>query len=289
MRWRRRVRRAKPSHAFELGITSALVIGGIYVAGSDTADSTKISLVILLGSLELLFVFSRVILRELNKIAARTLSILPDDLPETVFHHLDHQRLDLMTRARRLSGQLDCELEKHEMYAELIGLTDSVTEIKSGSPTAAIYAISSKNVEDFQREPLAREYLDANRRAVERQVTVRRIFLLDAEQAHSGRVRAIIKMHDDALTATASPRSGVKWILKANARDDQDLDFALFAHEVLVRQAVRPGGIKFEMTVDDDQVNPSVGAFDRLWERDDAHPLADFEVRGMKHLRSAQR
>jgi len=260
-------------------VTTGIIIAGFLTATSHFEDSTKVSIVIFLGVAEMFFAFSRLILRALHKISRRSLSVLPNDLPSTLIHHLDGERLDLLKRARELSENKACDLEKHEMYAALIHLTDTVTTRKSGTLGAAVYAVSGTHIEDFQREVLAEEYLDANQRAVSNQVVVRRLFLLDSNQAHSPRVSAIMKMHQDALQATGDNDSGVKWLLKSDAGDDGELDFALFAHEVLVRQVLRPGGVKAELTVNGTQVTPTLAAFQRLWENKSAHIVSDFQVR----------
>jgi hypothetical protein len=246
-------------------VPAGLVVGGVIVGGANAAESTKVSIGVLLGVVELIFVFSRVILHHLDQLVARTLTIMPGDLPDVLFKHLDSQRLSLMTRAGELSRQLDCDLEKHEMYAELIGLTDAVTAVKYGTHDASIYAISSTNIEDFERDPLAQEYLDANIRAVQSQVDVRRLFLLDEPQTKSAKIASIIKRHDAALGAQRNGRASVKWLRKSRAGSNRDLDIALFAREVLVRQALRPGGVKFELTVDEKQVRPVIDTFHRMW------------------------
>ena len=278
LRWRRRARALEASHAVDAIVTSCLVIAGVLTATSHAEDSTKISIVILLGVVELVYGFGRTILKQLHRISARTLSVLPDNLPSTLFHHLDGERVDLLTRARELSQNRACDLEKYEMYAALVHLTDTVTNRKSGTLGAAIYAVSGTHIEDFQREELAQEYLDANQRAVSNQVAVRRLFLLDTNQAHSPRVAAIMKRHEEALKEQGNSGSGVKWLQKGNAGEDKDLDFALFAHEVLVRQVLRPGGVKAELTVNGAQVTPALQAFERLWAHKDARSVRDFRV-----------
>lgn len=279
LRWRRRARRLETAHALDAAVTAGLVIAGFLTAASNAADSTKVSIVILLGVVELVFGFGRLILGELRKLSARTLSVLPEDLPATVFHHLDGERLNLLKRARELSQNMACDLEKHEMYSTLVHLTDTVTTGRSGTLGAAIYAVSGTNIEDFQREMLAKEYLDANRRAVASHVVVRRLFLLDTNQAASPRVAAIMRMHENALKEQGAGNSGVKWLRKTDAGDDRDLDFALFAHEALVRQVLRPGGVKAELTVNSAQVIPTLAAFERLWSHKNAKPASEFQAR----------
>jgi hypothetical protein len=278
LRWRRRARRLEAAHTLEATVTSGIVIATVLTITSHAEDSTKLSIGILLCVVELVFLFGRLILRKLREIETRMLPVLPDDLPTTLFHHLDAERQDLLTRARELSDSMVCDLEKHEMYAELIGLTDTVTSVKAGTLGAAIYAVSGTNVEDFQREVLAREYLDANKRAVEQQVTVRRLFLVNPH-ANRAQIAAIMRVHETALQALGSRDSGVRWLLKSKAGNDSDLDFAVFANEVLVRQVLRPGGAKGEVTVNEMQITPALEAFERLWDHKDSQPVSEFQVR----------
>lgn len=277
LRWRRRARTLEASHALDAVVTSTLVIAGVLTATSHAEDSTKISIVILLAVAEMMFAFGRIILAKLGKLS-QSLSVLPDDLPSTLLHHLDGERAELLTRAQELSENMACDLEKHEMYATLVHLTDTVTTRKSGTLGAAIYAVSGTNIEDFQREVLAKEYLAANERAASSQVVVRRLFLLDANQINSRRVGAIMRMHETALQAQGAKGSGVRWLRKTDAGDDRELDFALFAHEVLVRQVPRPGGVKAELTVNDIQVRPTLLAFERLWAHQHARDASEFRV-----------
>lgn len=277
MRWRRRARQLEASHTLEAVFTSAVFAGTILTITSHFEESTKVAIGILLGVVELFFVFSRLILRELHKIEARLLPVLPDNLPSTLYNHLDVERHGLLRRARELSDSMVCDLEKHEMYAELIGLTDTVTSVKAGMPGAAIYAVSGTHIEDFQREVLAKEYLDANKRAVEQQITVCRLFLINPH-VNRPQIHAIMRMHEAALQAHGSRDSGVKWLPKSKAGGDSDLDFALFANEVLVRQVLRPGGVKGELTVNAGQITPTLEAFKRLWDHREARPVSEFEL-----------
>lgn len=279
LRWRRRLRRLEGWHIIDAGVTSGLIIAGFLTAASHAQDSTKISIVILLGVVELVFVFSRVILGELKAISNRTLNVLPGGIPTSIFHHLDGERLNILLRARELAENKSCDLEKHEMYATLISLTDAVAARLSGTLSAAIYAVSGTEIGDFEREVLAKDYLDANRKAVSAQVAVRRLFLLDNSQLNSGKILAIMKKHEDALSAPAQLGAGVRWLPKSDAGRDRDLDFALFANQALVRQVVRPGGVKGELTVNDQQVLPALETFDRLWQHPNARRVSDYQPR----------
>jgi hypothetical protein len=281
LRWRRKAKRLEPSHALDAVVTSGLVIAGILTATSHVEESAKISIVLLLAVVEIVFVFSRLILRQLHKMSARTLGVLPNDLPTTLFDHLNGERVGFLNRARELSDNKVCDLEKHEMYASLIHLTDTVTTHKAGTIGGAIYAVSGTDIEDFMREELAQAYLTANKRAVANQVIVRRVFLLDGSQCHSPKVKEIMRLHEDALRDQQDGESGIRWIRKADAGDDKSLDFALFAREVLVRQVHRPGGVKgvkAEMTFNEVHVDDTLEAFDRLWGHPKAKTLAEFEV-----------
>lgn len=277
VRWLRRAKRLEASHALDAVVTSALLIAAVLIATSHAEDSTKLAFAVLLAVTEMLFIFGRLILGAIRKLA-RSLSVLPDDLPSTLLHHLDGERSDLLKRGQELSENKACDLEKHEMYATLVHLTDTVTARKSGILTAAIYAVSGTDIEDFQREVLAKEYLAANQRAVASHVVVRRLFLLEPSQTDSRQVAAIMKAHETALQKEGAKHSGVRWMRKSDAGADRDLDFALFAHEVLVRQVPRPGGAKAELTVNDTQVLPILSAFERLWEHKDAYELSDLRT-----------
>lgn len=281
LRWRRRASRLEPSHALDAVVTSGLVIVGYIAATSEIDESAKIPIVLLLGVVEIVFLYSRLILVQLHKMSARTLGVLPNDLPRTLFDYLSGERMHFLNRARELSDNRVCDLEKHEMYAALIQLTDTVTTHKAGTIGGAIYAVSGTRIEDFKREELAEVYLEANKRAVANFVTVRRVFLLDAHQEHSAKVCKLMKDHEEALGGPIDGGSRVKWLRKADAGDDKSLDFALFAREVLVRQVHRPGGlkgVKAELTFNDAHIQPTLEAFNRLWHHEKAKLVSEFEV-----------
>jgi hypothetical protein len=276
LRWRRRSKGAG-AHFVEVGFTSGIVVGGILTATSDAADSTKVAIGILLGVAEIVFLFAKAIHGEVRRLGERSLNVLPNNLPSTISHHLDNQRANLLSRATELSENKLCDLEKHEMYATLINLTDTVTTRYAGTLSAAILAVSGTDIDDFEREILAQEYLDANKRAAAALVVVRRLFLLDANQLNSRKVRAIMKKHEDALSARADAGSAVKWLAKSAAGVDRDLDFALFANEALVRQVYRPGGAKGELTVNGGQIEPALAAFERLWDHPRVRAVGEYD------------
>lgn len=279
LRWRRYSRTLESAHALDATVTASLVVAGIITATSSAPDSTKVSIVVLLGVAELVWLFGRFILIEVKKLGERSLNVLPVDLPVAIAHHLTGQRDSLLARARELAANQTCDLEKHEMYATLIHLTNTVTVRFSGSASAFIYAVSGTDIEDFEREVLAREYLDANRQAALGLVVVRRLFLLDANQLHSARIRAIMQRHEDALSVVSGAGSGVKWLAKSDAGNERKLDFAIFASEALVRQVDRPGGAKGELTVNLGQIEPAFRAFEHLWDHKRARTLAEYTVR----------
>jgi hypothetical protein len=266
-------------YAPEAVITAVLVIAGLTINGSShLQDHSKLALEVLLGVFEIVFLFSRRIERRLKALADDSLTVIPRDrLGRVLYQHLDDQRTKLLTRAEQLADQSDCELEKHEMYAELIGLTNAVTLVKSGHTDGTIVAISSTNVEDFEEEPLAGAYLHANRVAVERHIHVRRLFLLDAQQAKASEVVSLLTKHDAALKlqqARGGRQSGTRWLLKSQIPfEDRAEDFALFADGPLVIQA--PGGVRFELTQDDKKISRALDTFDRLWNHPDVRQVVD--------------
>jgi hypothetical protein len=262
----------------DASVTGGLVVAGIITAASKAPDSTKVSIVVLLGVAELVWGFGRFILSEVKKLGERSLNVLPAELPTTIAHHLTRERDGLLARANELAANKTCDLEKHEMYATLIHLTNTVTARFAGSASASILAVSGTDLEDFEREVLAREYLDANRHAALGLVVVRRLFLLDANQLHSQKIRAIMLSHEDALSIVSGADSGVRWLAKSDAGNDRRLDFAVFANEALVRQVDRPGGAKGELTVNLGQIEPALEAFERLWEHERARSLAEYTV-----------
>jgi hypothetical protein len=263
-------------------VTAALVIVGIGVnSSSDLDNSAKVSIEVLLGTLEVVFISLRIILRTLRRLARDSLTVIPrDGLTRVLYRHLDERRTDLLDRVRQLTSQSDCELEKEEMYSELIGLTDIVAGFHGGHLAGTISAISSTNIEDFDEEPLAEAYLDANGRAVARHVIVRRLFLIDHNQAGDRAVKALIRRHHAALTDSdptlRGSGSGVRWMLKSHVpAKDQNEDFAVFALEALVVQG--SGGQRYELTQDLTKIERAVEAFHRLWDHDRVKEVSDLD------------
>jgi hypothetical protein len=277
-----RFRKRQDDYSLEILVTAGLFIAGIFVGYSNLANSSKFSLAVLLGVFEIVFVFSRVITRRIDALARDYLTVIPRDMLSSVlYQHLDLQRATLLLRAKRLADHHICELEKHEMYAELIGLTEIVRQFYAGGPKGRIWAISSVNIEDFDDEPLAEAYLDATSRAVGEDVTVRRLFLLDDRQVQDRQVAALLRRHERALGGKASSDGGgVKWLGKARLqRADQFQDFALFADDVLVAQNI--SGDLAELGFDDVKVNRARETFSRLW-----HDSAAQDISGLPTGRS---
>lgn len=255
------------------------MITGLVMANTNFDDSEKFALAVLLGALELIYLFGRSVTRRLKQLSTDSLTTLPRDKLSPLLHdHLSFQRSELLARADQLGDQSDCELSTHEMYRELLGLTHVVAETRAGHATGSILAISSINIEDFEDEPLAEAYLAANRTAVEKHVLVQRLFLLDQAQTEDGQVIGLIKKHEKALggkDGQAQPNaSGVKWLLKSQITlSDQSEDFALFAHEALMMQA--QAGQRVELTQDIKKVTRAYQTFSRLWSAKGAKHPAD--------------
>lgn len=269
-RWRTRTEssRRELSLVVDVAFTAGIIITGLILANTGLAEDSKFALAVLLATLEIMWLFGRSIWREIRKLRADALVVIPrDGLSGLLHEHLSEQRTELLTRAEKLSDQYDCELKWHDMYRELIGLTNVVAQHRAGHATGSILAISSVNIEDFDEEPLAEAYLEANRKAVSRYVTVQRVFLLDQPQVSDGLVRGLIARHERALNgelAGGAGRSGVKWLLKSQIPvTDRTEDFALFADEALVTQAA--SGRRVELTQDKDKIARAYATFRRLW------------------------
>jgi len=272
--WSRLLKR-QDDYTLEIGVTAGLFIAGIFIGYSSLANSSKFSLAVLLGVFEIVFIFSRVITRRIDALARDYLTVIPRDLLSSVlYQHLDLQRATLLRRAKRLADHHLCELAKHEMYDELIGLTEIVREFYAGGQRGTIWAISSVNIEDFEDEPLAGAYLGATHRAVQEDVTVCRLFLLDQRQAKDRQVAALLRKHDEALGSKAAPEdAGVKWLPKWELqRGDQFQDFALFADDVLIAQNM--SGDLAELGFDEVRVNRARETFHRLWSDPRAQRIA---------------
>jgi hypothetical protein len=283
VRWRLRAARLRQELGItlDIAVTLGLVVTGLMVANSSLPETAKVPLVILLAVCEIIFLFSRLIFRQLRRIERNSLIVIPHEgLCRIISEHLDQQRTKLLSRAAKLEARHTCDLEKPDMYDELIGLTEVVTRVCGGRANARIDAISSTNIEDFEDEPLAEAYLDANRRAVDQRVRVRRLFVLDEQQARDRRVRNLIHEHAAALTNSdgRAAGSGVRWILRSHVpAADRRQDFALFAQEALVTQA--PSGERFELSQDLDKVERAVETFQRLWSHAQVQAVRELDNR----------
>ena len=69
LRWRRYARALEITHALDATVTGGLVVAGIITATSNAPDSTKVSIVVLLGVAELVWFFGRIILSEVKSSA----------------------------------------------------------------------------------------------------------------------------------------------------------------------------------------------------------------------------
>jgi len=283
LRWRSRSASAKREFSFGLDVafTGGVVIAGLVMANTSLDTTSKFALAVLLGTFELVYLFGRSVTRRLRQLSADSLTTLPRDKLSPLLHdHLSFQRSELLDKATQLGEQSDCELSTHDMYRELLGLTEVVTKTRAGFATGSILAISSTNIEDFEDEPLAEAYLEANRDAVEQFVVVQRLFLIDQAQAEDRQVIGLIKKHEQSLVGkdgkplNQRTSSGVKWLLKSKlSLPDQAQDFALFANEALMTQA--PAGQGVELTQDIAKIRRSYEAFVRLWSRKDARTPGD--------------
>jgi hypothetical protein len=263
-------------YSLELFVNFCLAIAGIFLGYSSLANSSKFSLAVLFGVFDVVFIFFRVITKRIDALANDYLTVIPrHKLSNVLYQHLDSQREQLLDRASQLATQKSCELEKHEMYKELIGLTQIVTQYYGARRARTIWAISRVDIEDFDEEPLAEAYLEANRAAVAQNVDVRRLFLLDGGQVESRRVKHIVERHNNVLQRSdADAQPAVRWLLRSElSAFDQAQDFALFATEALVIQSAT-GGLS-ELTHDERKIQRADEVFLRLWSHQQAHSVAE--------------
>jgi hypothetical protein len=219
----------------DTGVTVLVAAVIFWISTRDFSKSTKVALDIALIAFEMNFLFGRFVLRKLKALEERAVDVLPrNKLTRIIGCHLEHQRRALLDRVQALVDHQACVLEKHEMYAELIGLTAATTELRSGAFDASIVAISSINILDFNDEPLAEAYLEANEAAVADHITVQRLFLLTDNEAASHEYAREVQKHAQILVSTDHPESGVKWLLTKHARsEDRDLDIAILIRKSL--------------------------------------------------------
>jgi hypothetical protein len=278
-RWRIRTERTRRefSYVIDVAFTASIIIIGLFLTTTSIAEGSKFALAVLLATLEIMYLFGQSIRREVKHLVADALTVIPRDGLSALLHeHLNEQRTELLTRAEKLKDQYDCDLKSQDMYRELIGLTNAVSRHRAGATTGSVLAISSINIEDFEEEPLAEAYLEANRDAVSRYVTVQRVFLLDQQQAADGQVRGLIARHEKALKGDPDGfgESGVKWLLKSQVPlADRAEDFALFAEEALVTQG--RSGRRVELSQDREKMARAFATFERLWGLQIAKPPAD--------------
>lgn len=255
---------------FDFGISVALLAVGYLIHSDPKPDEgVKVSLTIMLGVVEILYIFGRLVVSRLSRLADDSLAVIPRQHLSNVLHrHFDTRRVELLDRAHELATRDSCQLDKTEMYRELIGLTRTVTSLFASHAVGTVLAVSSTNIEDFNEEPLATQYLAANEDAVQRNVQVWRIFLLDKDEADDPEIISIIHKHHNALRGPGG-NAGVKWILKADVpEEDQEEDFALFGTDALVSQLA--GGNRFGLTQNQAEIVRALTVFQRLW----AHPAA---------------
>lgn len=259
----------------------SLVIGmvALYISTTGLAHEVKLPVELMLVFFEVSFVLYRLYDRRLaaamwkieqstealskrleDKLASAVPQIDSDHLTDLTTNWLTQKRAGVITFADRLSHLHNVELEKEETYREVIELTNVVAEQRLGE----IVAISSLNIEDFEEEPLAEAYLEANRRAVEQGVPIRRLFLLSEQQRTDSYVREMIHKHATALKQTGSGSEAVRWMTKSAAGPrDQHEDFALFAEQAVVRQMVNG---RFELNEVPETVRDLKRLFLRLWD-----------------------
>jgi hypothetical protein len=261
----------------EIIVSLILAFVALLIHSFDLGPKTELPVELLLVFMELSFISYRLFDRRvtattiviqdaingiqgsLNRTVRGAVPLLdPDTLSAIAYLWLDRRRDRILSVARALSKLHAVELEKAQTYRTVIDLTEVVSSQALGS----ILAVSCINIEDFEDEPLAEQYLTANRSALENGIEVRRLFLLTVTQRDEPRVRSIIETHANALNPPGNTEENVRWALITQVAQSDREDFALFAGQAAVRQFQNG---RYELNDVPATVKQLGSVFDRLW------------------------
>jgi len=261
----------------EILVTIILSFAGLYISTLNLQHETKIPIELMLGFIEVTFVSFRMFDRRLTIVVSElhdsmagifrsAVQHIPQDKLSNVSElWLSRKRDYLLAYAHELAMNHAIDFKKEGAYREVIELTDAVCEGRLGD----IVAISSMRITDFEKEPLAQGYFEANRRARRNGVVIRRLFILSPEDLLDGSIRPIMERHAVELKSSDG-EEGVKWMLKRDAGNHQSEDFALFASTTVVRQLLN-GDFNFsEVAI---VVKERRQIFDELWRNPSAKTI----------------
>lgn len=269
----------------EILVSVILSFAGLYISSLNLDHGTKIPLELMLGFIEVSFVSFRMfdrrltnVVTELHRNMDRTFHSAVQHIPRDSLSNVSElwlcrKRDNLLEYAHELAINHAIEFKKEGAYREVIELTDAVSEGRLGD----IVAISSMQIADFEKEPLAKGFFEANRRARGNGVVIRRLFIINPEDLKDRSIRPIIEQHAVELKSI-NGEEGVKWMLKRDAGNHHSEDFALFASATVVRQLLN-GDFSFsEVTA---VVKERRQIFDELWRNPSAKTideLVNFEL-----------
>lgn len=261
----------------EILVTVILSFTGLYVSTLGLQHGTEIPIVLLLGFIEVTFVSFRMFDRrltgvvfELHRNMDRTFRSAVQHIPQDKLSNVSElwlcrKRDDLLAYARELAMNHAIDFKREGAYREVIELTDAVSEGRLGD----IVAISSIRITDFEEEPFAQGYFEANRRARRNGVVIRRLFIINPEDLEDRSIRPIIEQHAVELKSI-NGEEGVKWMLKRDAGNHHSEDFALFASAAVVRQLLN-GDFNFSEVAT--VVKERRQIFDELWRNPSAKTI----------------
>jgi len=248
-------------------ITLLLVIASICIVSfAELPSALDISIIVSFFVVDVIYVQLSVLNRRLNRIERAINPLASTDLAR-VMRNVIQCKLDAIGSLRHdLLDDKRCTVPKRDMYKWLIDFTN----IMEPQYSDEITAISSTNIEDFVNEAYGQEYLEANRIAVVKGITVRRLFLLSKENIARPDVVSIVHRHERALSPDAliggSQEPPVKWLLKSDAPPaHQDEDFAIFTKGAMVAQKGSARAQQYIIELNPGEIAAARRTFDSLW------------------------
>jgi len=184
--------------------------------------------------------------------------------------------------AENLASRGRFPLEKRGMYKCLEELTHSVQKERGDQ----VFAVSSRDIEAYIKDPYAKSYLYANAEAVKQGILIQRIFVLNRTHLMSRDSLEIVKEHESALKKDENEesdtlRSGVKWVASDDIPDFyRDEDFALFKigdkdEGIVIRQRGASAREQYEGIQDSMEFKEALRTFEFVWKHGEAKDPAE--------------
>ena len=264
---KRRFREYRNEVTFSIVLTIILALASVaIVAFTKLTIETEIIIIVSFFLFDLvvtvLLIALRMVNNRLDSLESAARPFLGADLDRVAGTVMRNRLQEVLNLRRDLLEDQRANLPKKEMYKCLIDYTNAMDPKYSDD----IVAISSINIEDFHSADYAQDYLEANRLAVSRGISVRRLFLLTSEASRRADIISVVKKHHEALSTGNKYQPPVKWLLKSEIETaHQDDDFAIFAVCAMV---VQKGPVKAQERMID--LNPVENVryrevFEGLW------------------------